>query len=81
MGDHLPDKIAVDTVGGAGVFHFTGHGPYYFFRTGLITAQILFGIVDGVAGAQDGPHMRDAPGLLRDDPKRQILQRDVRGVS
>ena len=77
----MADKIAIDTVGYAGIFHLAEHGLHDLSGTRLITTQILFGIVNGVACTQDGPHMRDAPGLLRDDPKRQILQRDVRGVS
>lgn len=77
----MADKIAIDTVGYAGIFHLAEHGLHDLSGTRLITTQILFGIVNGIACTQNRMHMRDAFGLFCDDLERHILERDMCGVS
>ncbi len=80
MRNHLPDKIAVDAVGGAGVLHLAEQGLQDLLCAGLITAQIFFAVVNGIALAQNRTHVGDAFCLPCDDLQGEILERYMSGV-
>lgn len=81
VGNHFTNKIFIDTVGRAGVFHLTEHGLHDFFCTGLVAAQIVLAVVYRFALAEDRLHIGDAFGLPGDDLEGEILQGDVGGVA
>ena len=74
--DHLPHKIPVDIVCGAGPLHIPEHPSGDLLKTALIQAELLPGIFYSFASAQRRLHIRNAPGLRLYDMDRDILQRN-----
>ena len=74
--DHLPHKIPVDIVCGAGPLHIPEHPSGDLLKTALIQAELLPGIFYSFASAQRRLHIRNALGLRLYDMDRDILQRN-----
>ena len=74
--DHLPHKIPVDIVCGAGPLHIPEHPSGDLLKTALIQAELLPGIFCSFASAQRRLHIHNALGLRLYDMDRNILQRE-----